>query len=166
MIIGGIAVVSHGVARDTSDIDAAVWGAAILPAELLSVLARHEIGPRIDDALEFAKHHQILLVEHKPTGVTLDIALSWFPFEREAMSRATAVNFNGVDIRVATPEDIIIYKAAAWRDEDRADIRRLLKLHGHTIDDGRVIELVRQIADLLDDPQRAVILEQMIREAQ
>ena len=71
----------------------------------------------------------------------------------------------GVVIRAATPEDLLIYKATAWRDRDRADIERLLTLHGHTINTERVLGLVRQIGEALDDPQRVVIMEQMIRDA-
>jgi hypothetical protein len=43
MIIGGIAVIGRGIARDTSDIDAVVWGYAIVTEELLAVLAKHDI---------------------------------------------------------------------------------------------------------------------------
>jgi hypothetical protein len=41
----------------------------------------------------------------------------------------------------------------------------LLTLHADTINTERVLDLVRQIGEALDDPQRAVILERMIREA-
>ena len=166
MIIGGIAVIGRGVSRDTSDVDAAVWGAAIEPAELLAVLARHQIMPREPDPLGFERQSHMLLVKHQPTGVTLDIAFSWLPFEREAMTRASEIDFQGVPIRAASPEDLIVYKATAWRNRDRADIERLLTLHGHTIDAERVLDLVRQIGQALDDPERAIILERMIREAQ
>jgi predicted nucleotidyltransferase len=166
MIIGGIAVIGRGVPRDTSDIDAAVWGYAIEPEDLLAVLAKHDMLPREEDPIGIARQLHMVLVKHQPTGVTLDISLAWLPFEREAMSRASEVDFGGVPIRTATPEDLIVYKATAWRDRDRADIHRLLTLHGRTIDVERVLEHVRQIADVMDEPERAVIIEQMIREAQ
>ena len=166
MIIGGIAIIGRGVARDTSDIDAAVWGQSIEPKTLLDVLARHEIVAREEDPTGFARQFHILLMKHQPTGVTLDIAFSWLPFEREAMERAEEVEFHGVTARMATAEDLIVYKATAWRDRDRADIERLLTLHGRSINAARVLELVRQIGEALDDPQRVTVLERMIREAQ
>lgn len=86
--------------------------------------------------------------------------------EREAIDHATEIDFDGIPIRIATPEDLIIHKAAAWRDRDRDDIERLLTIHGSTIDADRVLGLVREIGEALDDPQRAVVLEKMIREAQ
>jgi len=61
----------------------------------------------------------------------------------------------GVALRVAIPEDLIVYKAAAWRDRDRSDIERLLSLHWGGIDLPRVRGLVREIAEALGDLDRA-----------
>ncbi len=103
-------------------------------------------------------------MRHEPTQVDIDLAFSFLPFEREAIDRAKKVNFHGVPICMALPEDLIIFKFTAWRERDRDDIERLLTLYGHQIDTERVLDLVRQIADALDDPERAVILERMIGE--
>jgi len=165
MFIGGIAVVAHGIPRDTQDIDATLWGPAIRPEELVPLLAKARIFPKEDDAIEAVRHTHVLRMNHRPTNVDLDIAFSWLPFEREAIDRAIAIDFDGVPIRIALPEDLIIYKSAAWRDRDRDDIERLLALHGRTINADRVLDLVRQIGEALDDPRRVVILEQMIRDA-
>ena len=166
MFIGGIAVIAHGVLRQTRDIDVSLWGPAIRPEELLPLLAKARIKPRQENSLEIARRSQVLLMRHEPTKVELDVAFSFFPFEREALERAVEVNFYGTPICIARPEDLIIYKATAWRDRDRDDIQNLLTLHGHTINAERVLDLVRQIGEALDDPQRVVIMERMIREAQ
>jgi predicted nucleotidyltransferase len=166
MVIGGIAVIAHGVPRQTQDVDATLWGPAIHADHLLPLLAKAKIRPRPEHSAEVARHTQVYLMRHEPTEVDLDIGFSWLPFEREAMDRAIEVVFNGVPICIATPEDLIIYKAGAWRDRDRDDIERLLTLYASTIDTERVLGLVRQIGEALDDPQRVVILERMIREAQ
>ena len=54
MVIGGIAVIAHGVQRMTTDIDAVIQGDSVQIRELLSVLRQHRILPRIDDAEAFA----------------------------------------------------------------------------------------------------------------
>src|SRR2546423_1281894 len=82
MIVGGIAVIGRGVARDTSDIDAAVWGHAIEPEELLAVLATQQIVPREQDPVGFARQFHILLVRHEPTGATFDVRFPWRPLHR------------------------------------------------------------------------------------
>jgi hypothetical protein len=35
---------------------------------------------------------------------------------------------------VAQPEDLVIYKAIAWRPQDQQDVERLLALHGARCD--------------------------------
>lgn len=162
MIIGGIAVIAHGVARQTIDIDATVWGASIRAEDLLPHLERHGIRPRIDDALTFARQQQVLLLRHDATGVPMEIAFSWLPFEKEAIDRADEIDFNGVVVRMARPEDLIIYKVAAWRGRDRDDIRRLLAIHRTAIDLTRVRALVAEICTALDDPERLEEFEAML----
>jgi predicted nucleotidyltransferase len=85
--------------------------------------------PRISDAIAFARERQVLLLRHEPSGVTIEVSFAWLPFEEEALERAYEIDFQGVRLRVARAEDLIVYKAAAWRDRDRADIERLLVLH-------------------------------------
>lgn len=165
MIIGGIAVIARGVPRTTVDIDATVWGQEASPEELFAALETEEIVPRIADALEFARRRQVLLLEHRPTGTPLEITLGWLPFEREAIERATEVEFGGLELPVPLPEDLIVYKAVAWRDRDKEDIERLLLLHAEKVDLGRVRELVAQFAAALDEPERIEQFEALVRRA-
>ncbi len=162
MIIGGIAVIARGVPRQTIDVDATVWGDSLILETLAEALARHHLVPRIADAIEFARQHQILLLEHRASGTPVDVGLAWLPFERQALERATIVDFGGVPVRVATPEDLIIYKAVAWRDRDRADIERLLVLHESQVDLRRVRDLVREFAQALDEPRRVEEFEALV----
>lgn len=74
-------------------------------------LATHEMTPRIDDAVAFAYARQVLLLRYDPTGTPLEVSRAWLPFEMEAIARDTEVDFGGVRIRVATAEDLIVFKA-------------------------------------------------------
>jgi hypothetical protein len=165
MIISGIALIARGVPRHTIDIDATIWAEALDPELLFVKSASHRLVPRIHDALEFARRHQVLLLHHEPTGIPVDLSLAWLPFERLALERAEPVDFGGVTIRVATAEDLIIYKAVAWRDRDRADVERLLIRHGDSIDLDRVRSVVREFALALDNPARIDQLEALITRA-
>lgn len=155
MIIGGVAVIVRGVPRQTGDVDVAVWAEDLDVERLAAALARHAIVPRIKDAVEFARQNQVLLLRHDPSGTPIEVSLAWLPFEREALARATPEDLGGGELLVAAPEDLVVYKAVAWRDRDRADIERLLVLHGHRMDLGRVRALVREFAELLGVPERA-----------
>ena len=154
MIIGGIAVIAAGVPRQTIDVDAAILGRVADLDDVVAAFARHGISPRISNALEFARERQVILLKHDNTGVTIEASFAWLPFEEEALQRASDFNLGGVTIRVARPEDLIIYKSAAWRDRDRSDIERLLSLHLDAIDLVRVRELIAEIGSILDDPKR------------
>jgi hypothetical protein len=51
MIIGGVAVIAAGVARQTIDIDATILGRSSDLDSVVATLSRHGIVPRIADAL-------------------------------------------------------------------------------------------------------------------
>lgn len=163
MVIGGIAVIAHGVARQTIDIDATVLATRLETSHILEILANCSIRPRIADVLEFAERSQVLLLVHEKTGVTLEISLAFSSFEQEALERAVEVDFGGVKIPVAIPEDLVIYKALAWRDQDRYDIEQLLTLHGDHIDLERVRAFVHEFAQILDMPERIPELDRLLR---
>jgi hypothetical protein len=61
MVIGGIAAIAHGVPRLTRDIDATVKGEGTELDDLCATLKKYDIEPRIADAIEFARRHQVLL---------------------------------------------------------------------------------------------------------
>jgi Nucleotidyl transferase AbiEii toxin, Type IV TA system len=163
MVIGGIAVIAHGVARQTVDIDATVLTTRIDPSQLLEILADYSIRPRIPNILEFAEKSQVLLLVHERTQVTLEISFAFTSFEQEALAKAIEVSFGGVKISVAIPEDLVIYKALAWRDRDRYDIEQLLTLHGDRIDLERVRAFVREFAQILDTPERIPEFDRLLR---
>ncbi len=165
MIIGGVAVIVSGVPRETIDIDATILGKSSDLDSVVKIFTRHGIVPRIPDALGFAKQRSVLLLRHDPSGVTIEVTLAWLPFEEEALARARQIEFEGIKLRVARPEDLIVYKAAAWRERDRGDIERLLILHLADIDLARVRELIAQIGKALDDPQRLAAFDEMVERA-
>ncbi|MBW8879517.1 MAG: nucleotidyltransferase [Acidobacteria bacterium] len=163
MVIGGIAVIAHGVARQTIDIDATVLSTRLETSQVLATLADCSIRPRIADVLEFAERNQVLLLVHEKTRITLELSLAFSSFEQEALERAVEVDFGGVRIPVAIPEDLVIYKALAWRDQDRYDIEQLLTLHGDHIDLKRVRTFVQEFAQILDAAERIPEFDRLLR---
>jgi hypothetical protein len=130
MVFGGVAIIARGVPRHTDDVDATVWAESRQLAPLLEHLSACEIRPRIDDAAAFARENRVLLLRHQPSDIAIDLTFAWLPFEKEALGRAEVMDLGGVRVPVATPEDLVIYKAVAWRDRDRADIERLMAIWG------------------------------------
>ncbi len=164
-IIGGVAVIAHGVPRATVDIDGTVSAQAVEPERLAEALARHDIGPRIENAVEFARSRHVFLAEHRPSGVPVDISLAWLPFEEEAIAAAEPRDFAGVRTRVVRPEDLVIYKMVAARPRDLDDVLNLLLVHGRAMDLRRVRAVVADFAAALEDEERPAVLERLLREA-
>lgn len=165
MIIGGLAVIARGVPRQTVDIDATMWAEGLDVDVILPTLAAEGLVPRAADAVAFARERHVLLLRHEPTGTPLELILACLPFERSALERAELVDFGGVSVPAAIPEDLIIYKAVAWRDRDRSDVERLLVLHGPSIDLERVRGVLREFAAALDEPERVDQFEALLRRA-
>jgi hypothetical protein len=162
MIIGGLAVIAHGVPRATIDIDATVSAGLVDVDALLAALSAEGITGRIPDAAGFAREHQVLLVEHRRTGVPLDVTLAWLPFEQEAIGHALRVPFAGMSLPVPRAEDLVIYKLVAARPRDVDDAERLLLLHADHVDLGRVRRLLEQFCQVLEDQSRLEQLDRLI----
>lgn len=162
MLIGGVAVILRGIPRHTEDIDAAVWAEHLETERLLDVLAAHEIEGRIPDLTAFAAEYQVFLLHHAPSGTPLEIKLASLAFERAAIARAETLTVRDIPVPVATPEDLILYKVVSWRERDRADIERLLRLHHPCIDVAHVRETVRAFSDALGEPERITDMERLI----
>lgn len=164
MVIGGIAVIARGVRRFTTDIDAAIRGDGLAIAPLLRALAKRKIVPRIDDAERFAAENLVLLLEHAPSGVELDVSLAWTAFEHDAIASAEVAPFGVVKAPMARPEDLIVFKAIAGRGKDIEDATALLVLYPK-LDLGRIRDRVRELAELADAPELVSGLETMIAES-
>lgn len=164
MIIGGIAVIARGVRRMTTDIDAVVLGDAVKPSQLLRILARHSVRPRIDDAEAFAEKNLVLLLRHVPSGVDLDLSLGWTDFEREAVASSTQAAYGPASYPMARAEDLVVFKALAARPKDIEDATALMMMHP-TIDVGRVRRRLAELADLAQEPALIEGLEQVVRHA-
>lgn len=162
MLIGGMAVIAHGVARTTRDVDIAVAGGVVEPSALLAAFEGVGFVPRVDDALAFAARSQVLLLRHEHTDVELDVSLGWLQFELDALASAERVTVAGTDLPVARAEDLVVYKTVAWRPQDQLDVERLIELHGERMDLDRIRKVVRVLAEALEAPERPAALERII----
>lgn len=155
MLIGGMAVVARGAPRTTEDVDATVLAPGFDIDQFLAACQVHQIVPRRPDVREMAVEAHILLLQHAESGIELDVSLAWLGFEQEAIGRAQPVDFGqGLQVPVARVDDLIVYKAVAWRDVDRKDIERLLLRHANTVDLVRVREQVKAFGEWIEAPER------------
>lgn len=132
-------------------IDIAIAGADLSCAALADELQRHGIAPRISDAIAFAEESQVLLMRHVVSGVDIDVSRAWLPFEIEALAAADHESLGGVEIAIAQPEDLIIFKVVAWRPQDQQDVERLLTLYGDRVDLARIRRHVKELGEAIEE---------------
>jgi len=162
MVIGGIAVIAHGVQRMTTDIDAVIQGDRVQTSTLLAVLRRHGIVPRVADAQAFAARNLVLLVRHRPTQVDLDLSFGWTAFESDALASSARTPYGTVNAPMARVEDLLVFKAIAGRSRDVDDAVTLLTLHPN-IDLSAVRRRVAELAELAEAPELLGGFDEILR---
>ena len=138
LVVGGVAVVLHGHARFTADLDLVI---ALDPANVhaaMAALGRLEYRPRAPvSAEQFADPiareqwvrekgltvYSLWSPSHPATEVDIFVEEP-FPFD-EAFSRAARADLGEIQVTVASVDDLIKLKRAAGRPKDEEDIRAL-----------------------------------------
>jgi len=141
LVVGGVAVVLHGVPRFTADIDIVLALEAANVAAALEALAELAYQPHAPVPLQAFSDPSLrrgwiqekgLVVfslwspDHPATEIDLFIEEP-FPFD-EVFARATRVDLGESHIAVASIADLIELKRRADRPRDREDIERLKAL--------------------------------------
>lgn len=150
MVIGGQAVLVHGEPRLTRDIDVTLGvGIDRLP-DVLRVVDAAGLQPLVEPE-SFVRDTMVLPCSDAGSGVRVDLVFSESGFEREAIRRATPVRVGEVEVRFATPEDLVVQKVVAGRPRDLEDVRSVLARQP-ALDRGRVEQLLRQFEQVVDLP--------------
>jgi hypothetical protein len=131
VVIGGVAAVLHGSARNTFDLDICFasdpHNLEVLGSALLGLDARlrgpHPV-PFVPDAAALKRIEVLTLVT---TAGDLDVlrAPSGAPRYDVLRGHADRYDVGGFEVRVACVEDLIAMKTAAGRAKDLADIEEL-----------------------------------------
>jgi predicted nucleotidyltransferase len=153
VLIGGLAVSQLARPRLTADIDILIYLEHDDDiAGLLEAATRTGCPSRIEDSLDFARRHRMLLLVHQGSGIQIDISLGVLPFEREVIERSRVVHAGRLRLPLPTVEDLVILKAVAHRPVDLQDIRSLVERHP-ALDQRRVRTVVAEFAAALESPE-------------
>jgi hypothetical protein len=145
MLIGGLAVGVWSEPRATKDCDLSVRMLASV-TEVREALAAAGLDViRGDLARAQAKGEAVRLQRHGRTDepIVVDLLFATTPFEIAALARRHSLRVLGVELPVAIPEDLFVFKLIAGRPQDLADAHRLFALHGPTFDLARVRQWCR-----------------------
>ncbi len=161
VIIGGIAVSLLGTPRYTVDLDAVFLLSFDDLPRLLTEAAGQGIEPRISDPILFARKSRVILMRHMPSGTDIDLSLGILPFEIEMVERSQVIDVGAMQLRLPTPEDLIILKAVAHRPKDLADIQAIATNHPD-LDKDRIRSWVEQFGEALDLPDLWKMISQLL----
>jgi predicted nucleotidyltransferase len=143
VIVGGIAVILHGIPRLTADLDIILDLDPANASQAIEVLQAAGFVAEVPvDIREFAdenirrswivdKHMKALSLhdgEMPPTVIDL-LAESPIPFE-DLYQRAKVVSLEAMTLRVAAIPDLIVLKRLSGRPEDLRDVAELEKING------------------------------------
>jgi len=164
VVIGGIAASILGEARYTEDLDAMFLLSLQDISRFLEEAQRVGIEPRIENAVDFAKKTRVLLLRHKITNNNIDISLGVLPFEEEVIERSFIQDIDdSLQVRLPTPEDLIIMKAIANRPKDLEDIRTLAARYTN-LDFARMEFWIKNFAELLEMPELWGQIEKILKQ--
>lgn len=152
MILGGIAVSLLATPRFTKDVDAVFLLNIDDVPDFLNRAKEVGLEPRAPKVEAFARKFRVLLLRHKESNIPVDISMGILPFEVEAISRSQTIQTGSLQVRIPTPEDLIIFKAVAHRPQDMVDIQSILKNHPK-LDEKHIRKWVKEFAAVLEIPE-------------
>ncbi len=137
VVVGGVALNLHGLVRATEDLDVFIRAAPDNVAALRRALRRVWDDPEIDQITADDLCGDYPAVRYGPPddSLPLDILTRLGELARYEDLEHEVIDFEGVPIRVATPETLHWMKAGTVRPRDQADAAALRGAFG--IDPGR-----------------------------
>jgi predicted nucleotidyltransferase len=86
-------------------------------------------------------------------GAAVDLLVSIFDYERQAIERAISMTIEGVSVQVCSAEDFVIHKGVANRVQDWIDVERVLIRQKSKLDQKYILSWIKQFAEGLDNPE-------------
>ncbi len=150
MLTGSMAAAVHGAGRATLDIDLVIEATAAQLHVLVASLTGPEHYVSDEAAMDAIAHESMFNVVELHTGWKADLIIRKSrPFSESEFARRQAVEFDGIQLWVATLEDMIIAKLEWARMGGSArqieDVARLLRVAGDEIDEAYVSGWIDQL---------------------
>jgi hypothetical protein len=161
MLIGGQAVLLHGRARLTEDIDVTL-GIDIsgLPS-LLGVCNSLGLQVLPENVESFVRETFVLPVCHRESRIRIDFIFSTTAYERQAIARAETLVLGGVAVPFASAEDLLIHKLFAGRPRDLEDAAGVVRRKGELLDWTYLERWAREFAAVPGRENLPALLEEL-----
>ncbi|HEY3975555.1 MAG TPA: DUF6036 family nucleotidyltransferase [Candidatus Sulfotelmatobacter sp.] len=139
MLTGSFASAHYGSPRSTQDIDFVIEASAAELQTLIQSFPADKYYVDSDAALESHRRESLFNIIDIATGWKIDLIFRKSrPFSREEFGRRQLVNVQGLELFVASPEDMIVAKLewARLADSQRQidDVAAILRVRLNTLD--------------------------------
>ncbi|MBI2920913.1 MAG: nucleotidyl transferase AbiEii/AbiGii toxin family protein [Planctomycetes bacterium] len=128
VLIGGMAVATWIRARPTDDVDIVAMARRKDAPRLKPALI--EVGARVT-ALEMRLLFERRFVLLRIGDARLDVHVAASGHDREAWAHAVELPVGAAKVRVASVENLVLYKLIAWRQIDQRDVRDFIRKIGN-----------------------------------
>lgn len=149
IVIGGIAVTAIGEPRFTADLDVVAFTDLENLEKLLADAAakRWQVDPRAE--LRAAKAGES--VRLKRGRFHLDIIVRSLFIEDLAYEHSRSLRLFRRNVRLPSPEDLVVLKVVAGRPRDIQDVEGILRRHGASLDRRYIERTLARVCDLAED---------------
>jgi hypothetical protein len=160
VFVGALAAMAYGRPRATLDADIVL---------LVDFDKAEQVLAAIEEAgRDISRREYVLkkLQEGRPAKIiwddifSFDLRLASYGIDVEAIRRARTISLGDEVVRIAPPEEIIVYKLARFQGHDREDIRGILRTQ-KALDWERMEDLAEDLADQAEIPEIQDRLEQI-----
>lgn len=162
MLTGSFASAHHGAPRSTLDLDIVLAATSEQIKKFIAALPTNEYYADLNAAIEAHSRESLFNVIDSVTGWKIDfIFRKSRPFSQEEFQRRKLIHFQGLQLFVATAEDIVIAKLEwaklAQSQRQLEDVAGILRLRSGTLDRAYLDKWVSEL-DLASEWQSAEAL--------
>ena len=164
-LFGARAAILYGVARLTADVDVTVHLPHGVSTEaLVQSVERRGFHRRFTEP-GFIERTRVIPLVHTASTIPLDVVLAGPGLEDQFLERALSRSIDGVEVPVASAEDLIVMKVLAGRPKDLDDIVAIVIAQAGALDEPYVRAALRAIQDALGQSDLLPVLDAALSRA-
>jgi hypothetical protein len=161
-LFGAQAVAVYGVARTSADVDVTVDLAAAQARSFVADMRRAGFALRVPDVDGFVASTRVLPFTHRDSGFPLDVVLAGPGIEQAFLEEVRLMSFEGIQVPVLSPADLIVTKILAGRPRDLEDVRGVLRQPNVRLDLTRARSLLQSLEQALGQSDLVSLLDSLI----
>ena len=163
-LFGAQAALLYGSPRLTADADLTVQLGSVSSTTFVQSLERAGFELRVKDE-SFVRTTRVLPLLHRASGFPADVVLGGPGLEEAFLQRATTRLLHGLQVPVASAEDLIVMKVLAGRRKDEEDVAAILSAQGSKLDLDLIRSTLHDLSAALAQDDLLPLFERLLSDA-